>query len=104
MLLKKNYGFEGSSGFSTLSNYGAIWIELFHLIYFPFKTSSLSIGYGLGIFVSGISSTLFAFSLEHNILDTSLLLLQFQLKLAEHYRDKKFITCIQIGIGAGIKL
>lgn len=103
-VIDKNYGFEGTIGFSAVPNYGAIWLELYHLRYFPFKTSSLSVGYGLGIFASAFSSTFFAFVLEHNLLDTSLLLLQFQLKLAEHYRDKKFITCIQIGMGAGIKL
>lgn len=103
-IIPKNSGFEGTVGFSAVPNYGGIWVELYHLRYFSFKTSSFSIGYGLGIFASQFSSTYFACVLEHNLLDSSSLLLQFHLKLAEHYRDKRFITCIQISMGAGLKL
>uniref|UniRef100_A0A7C4YFU0 Uncharacterized protein n=1 Tax=candidate division WOR-3 bacterium TaxID=2052148 RepID=A0A7C4YFU0_UNCW3 len=100
-VLSNILGFEGTLGYLGNLFIGDLWLELDHFVNFRFKDSSLSLGYGMGVFNYNSSSTFLSGKIQYDILLTSELLIQFQLKLLEHYRDNRFLTSIEISIGAG---
>lgn len=103
LITENNFGLEGTIGFSDIPGYGGLWIDLYHMLNYPYKKSSIVFGYGFGLFFSDFRSTYFAVMLENNVVNTPFLLLQFNLKLSEHIRDKRLITSFQISIGGAIK-